>query len=296
MRILETQPRAQSLGFFVESGAFSFGLCHKRPLQNRDGCGSRSLELLPNGRTMRGILFTVVDIFGVFIPGALILVGVLGFPPLTAELRGSYGSWLAYVGGPRATAVLVAAAVLAYTLGFLGRLASVSVLQRITIGRWREKLRNQVATLETVLERYLNDQQLSEALRSLSKLLNRSNPGSVAPHFHFAKRVIRGGPAPLWAEAERLEAEVRFTAGLFAPLCLLTVDASVALYRCHCTIAIASFVVCCAGLFLIFDSFPDRRIREVMYDYYLALAVLRSERGTQGSHKRDAVIDADGPE
>src|SRR5215467_186899 len=105
---------------------------------------------------MKGILLTIVDVLGVFIPGALLLLGLLGVPPISAELRnlcyspnqqtitttqkpelqGSCNLCAIFSSTEVRIGVFALAGALAYVFGFLNRLWSIKLLQRLRSTRW----------------------------------------------------------------------------------------------------------------------------------------------------------------
>jgi hypothetical protein len=108
---------------------------------------------------------------------------------------------------------------------------------------------------------------------------DKYDPDRYAPYFHYAKRVVRREPA-MWAEAERLEAEVRFAAGLFLPLVLLVLDGVLLSLWRHQTAGWWLSAAAGTGVVAVLWAFPSRRSREVLYNQFLALAALPSPPAT----------------
>lgn len=171
---------------------------------------------------MPTFVVTIVDLLGVFVPGFLMLVAMLLVPAalgvhlrLVEVLPDPAGSNVWILGGTYA--------ITAYILGFLVRLYSINIMNVLTLHRWADQIKTQAAVLEPALTAAFANKQLTESLKTLAKGVDKCDPGRYAPYFHYAKRVVRREPA-MWTEAERLEAEVRFAAGLFLPLVLLVLD------------------------------------------------------------------------
>jgi len=221
---------------------------------------------------MPTFVVTIVDLLGVFVPGFLMLVAMLLVPSaLGVNLRfvevlpDPVGSNVWILGG--------AYAITAYIVGFLVRLVSMSIMNVLTLHRWADRIKTEAAALEPALTAAFANKQLTESLKTLAKGFEKYDPGRYAPYFHYAKRVVRREPT-MWAEAERLEAEVRFAAGLFLPLVLLVLDgALLSLWRQQ-TSGWWLFAAAGTGVVAVLCAFPSRRSREVLYDQFLALAVL----------------------
>jgi len=223
---------------------------------------------------MTGLFITIVDVLGVFVPGVLLLAGVLLCPPVGTTMP-SLAKTLSFVPAVLRSNVWVlgiSAAIAAYVLGFLLRLGSMRFMQWVTGHWWKDRLKRQATCLGQTFETALNRPYLCNSLKILSEKLGSNEPGTYAPYFHFAKRLVRGDVA-LYREVERLEAEIRFAAGLFLPFVLLFGDGiwMVVVHRnAGWTIAIISL----AAATTVFATFPSRRIREVIYNHYLALVAL----------------------
>lgn len=236
---------------------------------------------------MTGLFITMVDILGVFIPGVLLLAGVLLCPPVGSTMP-SLAKTLSFVPDhlrSNAWVLGISAAATAYVLGFLLRLVSMRVLQHLTRRWWKDKLKQQAECLQQTFETALNRPYLCDALKTLSKKLGPTEPGTYAPYFHFAKRLVRSH-LPLYREVERLEAEIRFAAGLFIPFGLLFIDGIwmvAARSDAGWTVATISLI----AAVIIFVTFPSRRIREVIYNYYLALVALSHPPPRDEGEKHD---------
>lgn len=228
---------------------------------------------------MKGILVTIVDVLGVFVPGFLLFIGILIFPPLVNDLFKEWPTWSVLLEVIRNNILVISTltAVISYGLGFLLRLCSVRIMQLITWPFWTAKLEGRAKVLEVAVEAALKDKDkdICQSIREESKLHRGYELAYQAPYFHFAKRIIRGGNPGLWAEAERLEAELRFAAGIFIPLVLFAVDGFWIWRAFHSFLGILIGVIASIGILIVYTTFPSRRIREVVYDYYLALIVLR---------------------
>jgi hypothetical protein len=227
---------------------------------------------------MPTFLVTVVDLLGVFVPGFVMLVAMLLVPSalgvhprLVEVLPDPVGSNVWILGGTYAIA--------AYILGFLVRLVSIRIMNVLTLGRWADQIKAEAEALEPALTAAFANKQLTESLKKLAEDLNKYDPGRYAPYFHYAKRVVRREPA-MWAEAERLEAEVRFAAGLFLPLVLLMLDGVLLSLWRQQTAGWWLFAAAGTGVVAVRWTFPSRRSREVLYDQFLALVVLSSPPAT----------------
>jgi hypothetical protein len=165
-------------------------------------------------------------------------------------------------------------------------------MNRVTKSRWAPRLKAEADTLDEVFEEAIANPKLSMSLKELSKLYGERDPGRYAPFFHFAKRLVRKHP-DMWAEAERLEAEIRFAAGLFLPFLLLFID-GLLLGPTHKSSAWVLVVIGAFGASLMILAFPSKRVKEVLYNHFLALAILLDpvHRGTANSEKGDGVKPA----
>jgi hypothetical protein len=159
----------------------------------------------------------------------------------------------------------------AYVLGFLLRLRSIGFLNWLTWRRWSTLLQSETKELEKVFESAVANPTLIASLKSIAGLCGHRDPIRCAPYFYFAKRVVRSYPE-LWTEAERLEAEVRFAAGLFLPFLVLAFDAL--LRGLTTTGAWVLLAIGVGGATVVLTAFPPLRIKEIIYVHYLALVVL----------------------
>jgi hypothetical protein len=226
---------------------------------------------------MPTFIVTIVDLLGVFIPGFVMLVAMLLVPSalgihlrLVEVLPDPIGSNVWILGGTYAIA--------AYILGFLVRLVSIHIMNVLTLSRWADRIKTEAAALEPALTAAFANKQLTESLKTLAERLDKYDPGRYAPYFHYAKRVVRREPA-MWAETERLEAEVRFAAGLFLPLVLLVLD-GILLSLWRQTAGWWLFSAAGTGVIIVLRAFPSRRSHEVLYNQFLALAVLPNPPAT----------------
>jgi hypothetical protein len=224
-------------------------------------------------QNMNRLSVTVVDVLGLLIPGAILLLAIFLMPipaewalPLKDLLRSRTtlfsNQWVA---GGLCLAV-------AYLFGFLIRLTSIPVMNRLTWQRWAPRLRREAEALERPLKSAIANDELFSALRDMAPS-DEIDPRHYAPYFPFAKRVIRTKPE-LWAEAERLEAEARFTAGLLLPFAALALDGIAHGILRHWHSGILLFVAGVAGGGVSFWTFPSRRINEITYGHLLALTAL----------------------
>jgi len=221
---------------------------------------------------MNRLSVTIVDILGVLVPGAMLLVGCLLILPAPAPNSASTGTFaesIQLLSNPwvAGSVWLVAA----YVLGFLLRLVSIPLMNILTKDSWAPKLKKEAEILDQVFEEAITNQKLSKSLKELSEFYGVRDPGHYAPYFHFAKRLVRKYP-DMWTEAERLEAEIRFAAGMFLPFLLLLVDGM--LLRAKRPEAWALTVIGALGAGIVSLAFPSRRVKEVLYNHFLALAIL----------------------
>ena len=234
---------------------------------------------------MNRLTVTVIDILGILVPGAALLLGLLLLPipgleqaavntalvhrlPLFSNLWVAGACWLA----------------VAYVLGFLVRLVSIRVMNVLTWRTWSSKLADESKALEPAFEHMISNPPVSLCLRNLADLCGRRDPGRYAPFFHFSKRLIRGAP-DYWSEAEHLEAEVRFASGMFIPFVVIFIDG---MSRGLVT-AVSWLLTVCGGVaaLLVVVTFPSRRVKECLYDQLLALALLLN--GTKDKARPEAV-------
>jgi hypothetical protein len=168
---------------------------------------------------VKNIFVTIVDILGVFVPGLLLLMGLILLPWIFADLQTHGLTWSSLSEFLHANGIAFAAAVVivAYVLGFLLRLCSVRLLEILTWFRWQPKLKARASIFNAAMERAIDDATLCKALNDMADSQGMGELSTHAPYFHFAKRVVRSSNPASWAEAERMEAEIRFAAGLFVP-------------------------------------------------------------------------------
>jgi hypothetical protein len=246
---------------------------------------------------MPTFLVTVVDLLGVFVPGLVMLIAVLlvpaalGLQPRLNLLPGLLGSSLWVLVGLYGVA--------AYILGFLVRLKSIDIMNALTLRRWTKRIGEEAEALEPALTDALANRPLTESLKKLAEYTTKYyrtkyGPGKYAPYFHYAKRLLRRDPR-MWAEVERLEAEARFTAGLFVPLVMLFLDGILLsqwgriegwwrttgghavlqlTYWEQVIVGRGLMVAAGIGVATVYMAFPERRRREVLYVQLLALAAL----------------------
>ena len=224
---------------------------------------------------MRRLTVSIIDVLGVFVPGFLLLSGfgllAVAFDPhLLEKLRATSET-------VKLPAIWVIVGLLAYVLGFLLRLVSIRLLQALTGSRWRRMVSDYSASVGGELRASLADKQLVEALEESTAMLGETHLYRIAPLFPYAKRLVRPYDS-LREEAERLEAEVRFTAGLFPPLVLLAIASGSLAYRLSLTWLLPATIALAFSV-VVFLAFPDRRVKEVLYVYYLALVALKSPPG-----------------
>src|SRR5262249_6732023 len=134
------------------------------------------------------------------------------------------------------------------------------------------KLTKRAEALHPIIEECLNYPSLCVAIKEIENTSSNDAVGLYAPYFGLAKRIIRNSSPTLWPDAERLEAEIRFAAGLFIPLFLLSVN-GLLLIR-HLPFGPILFCVPLVGCIVIVYTFQFRRIREVIHIYIMAIITL----------------------
>ncbi len=226
---------------------------------------------------MKGILITVVDVLGIFVPGFLLFVGIIICPPLSIELSNLAVKFphLPDEIVKNFTLILVLAAIISYVLGFLIRLCSIGMIHIFTKAFWTEKLGRQAAVLEKHILAALNDEALCDSLKIEAGFYNKYTLNYQAPYFGFVKRIIKMGNPTLYSEAERLEAEIKFSTGIFVPLLLFVTDGIWIWYSFGLISGFVISMTAFLGVLIILLTFPNRRIKEVTYTYYLALILLQ---------------------
>jgi hypothetical protein len=222
---------------------------------------------------MKGLLVSIVDVLGIFVPGFLLLVGILLFPPLTYDLSKEWPTLTLLLEAIRVnfTVFAILSAISSYVLGFIIRLYSISALQLLTFPFWAKKLKSRSQGLEKALRSALNDHALCQTLEAEAAQRAKYEVANAAPYFLFAKRIIHHGNPSLWTGAERMEAELRFVAGIFVPLLVLFCDGM----WMRSTFGYVLAVVSGLAAIVVLITFPTRRIREVIYDYQMALIALK---------------------
>lgn len=223
---------------------------------------------------MNRVSVTIVDFMAFLVPGVVLLFGLVLVPipdAWIAPLNDSVLQRMPLLNNPWAAGGCWILS--AYVLGFLLRLISIELMNLLTSHRWVSRVRSQASELSEALEAAIGDPKLTTAIKAVSGLGDGRGVSSCAPYFHFVKRIIRTRPE-LWVEAERLEAEVRLVAGLFLPFVVIAVDG---VLRIPQGIAPAAVLLITggAGATVVFRTFPDRRVKEVLYDQLLALIALR---------------------
>jgi hypothetical protein len=224
---------------------------------------------------MKSLVVSIVDVLGIFIPGSLLFVGIMLLPIALGYTDAYKAAWQAT---PEATRTNVAGlgvivVIISYATGFVIRLCAINLLQRITKPWWVRTLSKKSEALNPVFEACLDYPELCTALKDVYVTASMGHITGYAPYFSFAKRIIRNGNTPLWSDAERLEAETRFSAGLFIPFCVLAIN-GLLLIR-HQPFGWILTVTSLFGCLVILLTFPRRRIREVLHIYTMAIVTLR---------------------
>lgn len=252
----------------------------------------------------KNLYVTTVHVLGIFVPGLLLACGILTIPAVRDELFVSQVSEDSSIGAPSvdqtdavtnrpkllgspflfpnvrdSVGFYIALVVVAYVIGFILRLFSIRLLEVTTVLFWGRRLRRIVTLLEPSLKSLLRDDVLYGALAAASEAetrfgTERTSSHRYAPHFAFLSRLVRTAGSEFRSEREHLEAEIRLAAGLVAPLALWWY---LAISTLHDAVMFVVLVVTSIGLITIIVRFPERRVHEVLYTYYLALIVLRKE-------------------
>jgi hypothetical protein len=223
---------------------------------------------------MNRVSVTIVDFMAFLVPGVVLLFALVLIPlrdPWLAPLNESLLKRIPLLSNPWAAGGCWILS--AYVLGFLLRLISIELMNLLTAHRWVDRVKGQSTHLSGAIEDAIDNQKLVAALKNIPGLGDGRGVSKCAPYFHFAKRIIRTRPE-LWVEAERLEAEVRLAAGLFVPFLVLAVDGVLRIPN-GVAAALVLLFTGVAGAAIVFFAFPDRRVKEVLYDQLLALIALR---------------------
>ena len=236
---------------------------------------------------MKGFFITIVDVLGILIPGLLLITGLCLIPPvgnILPILKELLGQQTETISTLTAGSVVL---VLSYIAGFMLRLSSVRLMQEITLRKclfiksWPALLEVRMRPLLTVMTDAIGDPQLCNALEEVSKTVGPRDPAHYTPHVQYAKRIAKAHSPVLRTEVERIEAEMRFLCGLLVPLLLWAV---VGMAFIHGYLAVVVTAASLAGALLVSVAFPSRRVREVEYNYYLAIIALKLERApTKGN-------------
>jgi hypothetical protein len=230
---------------------------------------------------MKSIFVSIVDVLGIFIPGFLLLLGIVLIPISAGHSQSYKMVWqlTPELVRTNATGLAVTVIIASYAVGFIIRLASMGLLQTLTKKWWAARLTKQAEALHPVFEECLNYPELCSALKDAYGSQSMGHITGYAAYFSFAKRIIRNGSPSLWAEAERIEAEMRFSAGLFIPFCALALNGLLSIRSGHFGWMLLVLSLC--SCFIILYTFPRRRIREILHLYTMAIVTLRSNYRTK---------------
>src|SRR5262245_43205857 len=220
---------------------------------------------------MKSIFVSIVDVLGIFIPGFLLLLGIVLIPISSGHSQSYKMVWQLTPELVRAntTGLAVTIAIASYAVGFIIRLASIGLLNNLTKRWWAAKLTKQAETLSRILEECLNYPELCAALKDVYGSHSVGHVSGIAAYVNFAKRIVRNGNPVLLADAERLEAEMRFSAGLFIPFCVLAFNGLLSVRSGHFGWMLLVISLCSCSIILY--TFPRRRIREVLHVYTMAI-------------------------
>jgi hypothetical protein len=243
---------------------------------------------------MKSLVVSVVDVLGIFVPGFLLLIGILLLPVALGYSSLYKIAWQATPESMRTNLVGIGIIVvtLSYVMGFVIRMCAILILQELTKKWWGRMLTQKANALTPILESCLDYPDLCTALKESFGTSTMGHLTQYAPYFSFAKRIIRNANAALWADAERLEAELRFSAGLFIPFCLLSIDGLFLIgHQPFGWILLATSLI---GGSITLVTFPRRRMREVLHVYTMAIITLRYKPVGQPAKAEDKAAEAAG--
>jgi ABC-type multidrug transport system fused ATPase/permease subunit len=223
---------------------------------------------------MNRVAVTIVDFMAFLVPGVVFLFALVLVPipdAWTAPLSDALSARVPLLSNPGVAGGCWVLS--AYLLGFLLRLTSIDLISHITSHRWVNRVQEHSQKLSSAMEEAIDNQKIVEALKAIADLAADRGVSKWAPYFQFAKRVVRTRPE-LWVEAERLEAEIRLMAGLFVPFVVLAIAGGLRLLL-HFRSALVLVAVGVIGAATVYRTFPDRRIKEALYDQLLAFVALR---------------------
>ena len=223
---------------------------------------------------MNRVSITIVDFMAFLVPGVVFLFGLVLVPfpdDWIAPLSDALSARVPLLSNPWVAGGCWVLS--AYLLGFLLRLTSIDLISFITSHRWISRVQHDSQKLSAVIEETINDQKLVEALQAIADVAANRGVSKWAPYFQFVKRVVRTRPE-LWVEVERLEAEIRLVAGLFIPFVVLMIVGGLRMLI-HFRSALLLVAIGAIGAAIVYRRFPDRRIKEALYDQLLALIALR---------------------
>lgn len=221
---------------------------------------------------MKGLIVSVVDVLGIFVPGFLLLMGILLNPSVVNDILKEWSNWpqLLKAVGENLSVIGILVAIISYVFGFIIRLFSITIMQFLTFPLWAKKLKKRARNLEAALKVALKNEEVCKGLEEEAKLRSKIEVAHNAPYFVFSKRLIQNGNSTLWTGTERMEAELRFMSGIFIPLIMLSVDGIFMSSNLGRLLSLVTGL----GFLIILASFPSRRIKEVIYNYHMALIVL----------------------
>jgi hypothetical protein len=225
---------------------------------------------------LKDFFLSIIDVIGILVPGFLFGLGVALLPPVTRRVLSTNLDYLV----SHSIALVVTSIVVAYVLGFVIRLSAIRFMNTLTRRWWASKLKKRTRALDGAITQHLEmvDPILLRCLQNEPLSRSKGGVSDAARYFHFIKRVVRSGPATLWAEAERLEAEIRFVAGLVFPLMLFTIDGLWMAFSSEPWIGSSMLAISLLSLLIIFLEYPGRRIGEVIYVYYLGLIIMMGNK------------------
>jgi hypothetical protein len=222
---------------------------------------------------MNRVAVTIVDFMAFLVPGVVFLFALVFVPIPDAwmtPLSDALSARVPPLGNPWVAGGCWLLS--AYLLGFLLRLTSIDLISFMTSHRWVNRVQQHSQRLSFAMEEAINDQKIVEALKAVAELGADRGVSKWAPYFQFAKRLVRTRPE-LWVEAESLEAEIRLMAGLFVPFVVLAVAGGLRMLL-HFRSALVLVAVGVLGAATVYRTFPERRIKEVLYDQLLAFIAI----------------------
>ncbi len=259
---------------------------------------------------------STIDFFGKLIPGFLFVLAVIFNPLVYTNINDSLVKNVVrdIVGKPFGTiapfVLIVLLLVIAYSIGFLLRLGGVRLLEKLTLWlnkrlarpnqpnwlrrilslfvgqivyvNWGEWTRQCLLELDPLLKDQF-DENVIKAVKSTSQKeveqpFMQASVHRYAPLFPLLSRLTRINGPEIRSEREHYEVEIRLMVGMFWPMVLWMITGGCLLFCSHFrTVGLFITVFSILGLRQIISHFPERRLHEVLYTYYLVIAAFKSK-------------------